>query len=97
MSEDRPVCPDEGPGRGADMESLWTVAEAARFLRKSRRWLFGALRLPPSEPGSIPHVRLGRSPRFDPPTLRAWVVNDCPPADLFKAWRLADERKRKRA
>lgn len=72
---------------------LWTVEHAAKFLRKSMRWVFYALRVPPTEPGSIPHVRLGRSPRFDPATLREWVAQGCPPVAMFRAWQIKQQKK----
>lgn len=62
-------------------EPLWDVAAAGRFLRKSKRWLYGALAIPKDRKGSIPHYRVGASPRFCPGELRQWVVRGCPPAD----------------
>ena len=59
---------------------LWTVEETAQFLKKSKRWIFYHLQLSPEEPGSIPHVRLGRTPRFCPEELREWTEMGCPPA-----------------
>jgi hypothetical protein len=79
----------------AVQDTLWTVKEAALFLRKSRRWLFDALRLEENVPGSVPHVRLGRSPRFIPDDLKLWASMNFPPAATFKAWRDADRRKKK--
>ena len=82
------------PPDGSDgIRPLWTPRETAKFLRKSPRWVFYALRIPPSDPGSIPHVRLGRSPRFCPDTLREWVHQGCPPAAVFRAWQVAEEKK----
>jgi len=88
----------ESLGQGTEghltVQSLWTAKDAARFLRKSVRWLFYALRVPSTEPGSIPHVKLGRSPRFDPLTIAAWVSAGCPPAAVFASWQEAERRKR---
>jgi hypothetical protein len=76
------------------VQPLWTTKEAAAFLRKSVRWVFYALRLPESEPGSIPHVRVGRAPRFSPEVLSEWVNVGCPPASVFRTWK-AGSRHRK--
>ena len=65
----------------AIVEALWDVARVAKYLRKSVRWVFLALRVPATEEGSIPHTRIGRSPRFDPATMREWVRLGCPPAE----------------
>jgi hypothetical protein len=76
-------------------ERLWSVKDAAIFLQKSRRWLFLALRLPENAPGSVPHVRLGRSPRFIPDDLRSWASMNFPPAATFKTWRAEENRKKR--
>jgi len=76
--------------------TLWTVAQAAKFLRKSERWMFGQLTLDESQTGSIPHVRLGRSPRFIPAELREWSAAGFPPAAAFKEMKDAEKRKRGR-
>jgi len=52
-----------------DSTSLLTSKEAAGFLRISTRTLFD--RTMPH--GSIPCVRIGRSVRYSPAALRAWV------------------------
>lgn len=75
------------------MSALWTVRDVARFLRKSCRWIWYALQVPPSEPGSIPHVRLGRSPRFLPELIVRWVQDGCPPVATFEAWIIRKKRK----
>ena len=77
-------------------DTLWTVKQAAIFLQKSQRWLFGQLTLADDRPGSIPHVRLGRSPRFIPDDLRAWAAAGFPPAGTFKEWKEADARRARR-
>jgi len=66
---------------------LWTTQDVARFLRKSPRWVQYATQASAAVPGSIPHVRLGRSVRFDPELVQAWVKQGCPPAATFSAWR----------
>ncbi|MEI6236614.1 MAG: helix-turn-helix domain-containing protein [Planctomycetota bacterium] len=77
-------------------ENLWTVKDAAAFLRKSQRWIFYALQTPEHESGSIPHSKLGRNPRFIPDDLRLWAAQGFPPANAFKTWKEADERRRRR-
>lgn len=41
-------------------ETLWTVSDLAVFLRRSRRWIWGSLKIPETEPGSIPTLPPGR-------------------------------------
>jgi len=77
-------------------DNLWTVKDAAAFLRKSSRWIFYALQTPENEPGSIPHSKLGRNPRFIPDDLRTWAAQGFPPAATFKQWKDAGERARRR-
>ena len=48
------------------------------------------------EPGSIPHVRIGSSPRFLPSDLEAWVRTGCPPAADFAEWHRVEEKKIRR-
>ncbi len=67
-------------------EDLWTVEQLAAYLQRSRRWVYGRLKIAPSRSGSIPHVRLpAGAPRFIPSVIRAWVRASCPPADRFHA------------
>lgn len=75
--------------------SLWTVEDCAGFLRKSKRWVWNALSIPPELPGSIPHYRIGRSPRFEPLQLQEWVRCGCPPSAEFGAWQKFDRKHRK--
>lgn len=77
------------------LERLWTIKEAAAFLRKSERWLWYALKRPPDEPGSVPHVKLGKSPRFMQDDLKAWAAAGFPPAGTFKTWKESEERRRR--
>lgn len=86
------IHPDPAPAA-----PLWTVKDAAAFLRKSPRWIFYALQTPEHEAGSIPHAKLGRNPRFIPDDLHAWAAQGFPPAAAFKTWKDADERRRRRA
>ena len=78
-------------------DGLWTVADAAKFLRKSPRWLWSALTRRPEESGSVPHFRIGASPRFFPDDLAAWVRFGCPPAATFAEWQAAENKRQKRA
>ena len=68
------------------MERLWTLKEAGEYLQKGKRWMQYACQTPANEKGSIPHVRLGRSPRFDPEIIRQWLLAGCPPAETFMSW-----------
>ncbi len=71
----------------ADVPVLWTVEECARYLQRSVRWMYIAVRRPPDTSGSIPHTRLpGGAVRFIPEHIRAWVADGCPPAATFKVW-----------
>lgn len=95
MTADQTTPPENtgtAPALPGGIPPLWTVAEAARFLRKSPRWVWYALRLADTEPGSIPHCKLGRSPRFDPEDLRAWAAMRCPPAATFRRWQEGGRR-----
>src|SRR5436190_21538332 len=80
-----------------DLDTLCTLAETARFLKKSPRWVWSALTRRPEEPGSLPHFRIGTSPRFFPDDMAAWVRAGCPPAATFAAWREAQEKRKHRA
>jgi hypothetical protein len=77
--------------------ALWDVAACAQFLGKSPRWLWSALRRSPEEPGSIPHVRIGRSPRFFPDDIAEWVRQGCPPPAMLAQWQDAKGKRRKSA
>ncbi len=64
--------------------SLWTLQELATYLQRSPRWISYRLGRTPETEGSIPHVRLGRTPRFDPEEIRAWVQAGCPSTAVFR-------------
>ena len=49
---------------------LWTVSEAAHFLKMSESWVYQA-----AAAGRLPAVRIGRSVRFDGEALRQWVAS----------------------
>ena len=49
-------------------ESLWTVSDAANFLRMSRDWVYRA-----AERGDLPYRKVGANLRFVPSELRAWL------------------------
>ena len=65
---------------------LWKIKELCVFLGRKRRWAEYAIKIPDTQVGSVPHVRVGRSPRFDPETIREWALAGCPPAADFAAW-----------
>ena len=66
-----------------ELSSLWDMRACALYLGKSPRWLWSALQKRPEEPGSIPHARIGHTPRFVPADIEAWVRQGCPPAKAF--------------
>lgn len=76
--------------------ALWDVRACATYLKKSPRWLYSALKNRPDEPGSIPHVRVGVSPRFIPADIEEWVQQGCPSVATFAEWRRAKEKRSKR-
>ena len=73
------------------VQSLWNMKECAQFLRRSPRWLWSIIARRPEEPGSIPHVRIGASPRFFPDDIAAWVRAGCPPAATFADWKAVEK------
>ena len=77
--------------------TLWNAAQCAQYLGKSPRWLWSALTRRAEEPGSVPHVRIGKTPRFFPDDIAAWVRAGCPPAATFAEWIAAEEKHRSRA
>jgi hypothetical protein len=77
--------------------TLWTVRDCAAYLRRSPRWLWSTIAHRPEEPGSIPHFRIGSSPRFFPDDIAAWVRQGCPPAATFADWKNSEEKRRHRA
>ena len=76
-------------------EPLWDVQACAQYLGRSPRWVWAALRRPPDSAGSIPHVRLGKSPRFFPDDIAAWVRAGCPPAAMLGQWQDAERKAQK--
>ena len=93
-----PVTPsNDAPELSGGIAPLWRVPDAARFLGLSPRWVWRALTKRPEEQGSIPHARIGSSPRFVPEHVRQWVLDGCPPAATFQQWLEAKEKQRKRA
>ena len=63
---------------------LWTVSEAAAYLRKSESWVWQAVRTPLEQTGSIPHAKLGKSPRFIPEEIQTWAKSGFPAVAEFK-------------
>ena len=66
------------------VEALWDLKGCAAYLGKSQSWLWTRLRVPPEQRGSIPALRVGGGPRFDPAEIRAWVAAGCPPVAAFR-------------
>jgi excisionase family DNA binding protein len=56
-------------------EPLWTVREAAAFLRLGRNTVYDW-----AATGKLPSLRLGSRVRFQPSALRRWVVLQPGPA-----------------
>jgi excisionase family DNA binding protein len=56
------------PVRNFPAPMLLTVRQAAEALQISERKLWGM-----AAAGEIPRVRIGRSVRYDPTDLRAWI------------------------
>ena len=48
---------------------LWTSREASRAMSISERTLWGL-----TKNGTIPCVKIGRSVRYDPDDIRAWIA-----------------------
>lgn len=51
-------------------EALMTVADAAKYLRKSDSWVYKRV-----AEGRLPHIKIGSSVRFDRKRLEEWVVS----------------------
>ena len=64
-------------------EAMWDVKTFSKYVGKSIRWTWEHLRKKPNERGSIPHLRIGESPRFEPDIIRDWARAGCPPAEQF--------------
>ena len=64
----RLVEPDAAATPEVDNE-LWGVEELARFLGMSTSWVYRS-----TEAGLVPYRRVGRSLRFLPAEIRAWVA-----------------------
>ncbi len=50
--------------------TLLTVEELAQALKVPKSWIYGCTR---KKRDSIPHVRVGRYPRFELPKVLAWL------------------------
>ncbi|MBE7461920.1 MAG: hypothetical protein HS116_00375 [Planctomycetes bacterium] len=73
--------------------SLWRAQDCAAYLRRSPRWLWAQLSRPADQPGSIPHVYVGRTPRFFPDDIAEWVRQGCPPAATFAQWQASQSKR----
>jgi len=49
-------------------DQLWTVEDAASYLRMSTHWIYKAV-----EARKVPYRRIGSGVRFIPSELRAWA------------------------
>jgi len=76
-----------------EIEGLWNVEQLAAFLNMSARWIRGRLTLRTDEPGSIPTIRFGRTPRFNPEEIRGWLQAGCPPAADWASWQNGRRRR----
>lgn len=75
------------PEGASAVQPLWSVAVLARYLGRSQRWVWAQLGRPETEPGSIPHRRIGKAPRFIPEEIQRWVDAGCPPVVQLQTWR----------
>ncbi len=78
---------ETAPEGACAVQSLWSVPEVARYLKRSQRWVWSQLGRQASEAGSIPHRRIGKAPRFFPEEIRRWVDAGCPPVAQLQTWR----------
>ena len=62
---------------------LWSVREVARYLKRSQRWVWSQLDIPGKRAGRIPHLRIGKAPRFIPEEICRWVRLGCPSVAEF--------------
>jgi excisionase family DNA binding protein len=53
-------------------KTLWDVKQCAQYLGKSPRWLWREIAR-----GNVPHVRVGKSLRFYPEEIDAWLRSGC--------------------
>ncbi len=54
-------------------EALWDANDVARYLKVSRSWVYQR-----AEAGLLPYVRVGGLLRFDPESIRAFVLAPAP-------------------
>jgi excisionase family DNA binding protein len=57
------------PTAGTPLEGLWDANDVARYLKVSRSWVYHR-----AEANLFPHVRVGGLLRFDPATVRGFVI-----------------------
>ena len=55
------------------IEALWDANDVARYLKVSRSWVYQR-----AEAGLLPYVRVGGLLRFDPESIRAFVLTPAP-------------------
>lgn len=64
--------------REGDLDELLTVDDVAALLKVSKSWVYEHTRsrsIPRSE--RLPHVKVGKYVRFEPPALRAFIEKQC--------------------
>jgi len=49
-------------------EPLWDVKQTAAFLNMSLWWIYTS-----AQQGTLPSIKVGRSLKFDPTAIRAWL------------------------
>lgn len=79
---------EEVDGRIDGVMPLWAVSDLARYLKRSQRWVWSQLDVPGKRTGRIPHLRIGKAPRFIPEEIFRWVRLGCPSVADFDSRRL---------
>ncbi|MFC1610708.1 helix-turn-helix domain-containing protein [Myxococcota bacterium] len=52
-----------------EFETLWDAHDVARYLKTSRSWVYQK-----AEAGILPYMKVGGLLRFEPATIRKWVL-----------------------
>jgi excisionase family DNA binding protein len=61
-----------------ELDTLWTPAEVATYLRVSRSWVYQK-----AEAGLLPSLRFGGCLRFEPDAIRAYARGKVPPSNVI--------------
>lgn len=59
-------------------ESLWKVADVARYLGLSRSWVYQR-----AESGELPSLKVGGALRFEPEAIRAYARGEQQPGQVL--------------